>query len=113
MTCSGPPAYESTGSIRSVRSRSQARSCTSLEGYRRKYQAESRKVSETSVSRRADPPHEGQAVYTKDSAVARGETPVPVGRKSATAGRTTGRSSSGTGTVPQSAQYTMGIGGPQ
>ena len=41
-------------------------------------------VSETSVSRLAALPQDGQVVCTNDSTVARGETPEPVGRKSVT-----------------------------
>jgi hypothetical protein len=70
-------------------------------------------VSETSVSRLPGPPHAGQVVCTNDGTEARGERPVPVGRKSSTLGSSTGSCSSGTGTVPQPSQYTIGIGGPQ
>ena len=61
----------------------------------------------------ANPRHLGHVVATNDSTAARGESPVPVGRNSSTSGRSTGRSSSGTGTSPQRMQYTIGIGGPQ
>jgi hypothetical protein len=70
-------------------------------------------VSDTSVSRRPGPAQAGQVVWTNSGTDASGERPLPVGRKSATAGSRTGRSRSGTGTGPQSSQCTIGMGGPQ
>src|SRR5438132_11977177 len=105
--------YMSTGSQVSVRAASHGMSSKSVDGYRRKYQPESRNVSLTSVSRRAGSPHLGHGTLTHSSTVASGDTPVPVGRKSSTSGSSTGRSSSGTATGPSSGQWMMGIGGPQ
>ena len=64
-----------------------------------------------SVSRRASRPHWGQTVRTNDSWRASGDSPV--GLNSASSGSSTGRSLSGTGAMPHSAQCTMGIGVPQ
>src|SRR3990167_10475968 len=69
-------------------------------GYLKKYQAESKKVSETSVSRRASPPHSGHLTLTKFGSCANGETPVPLGLKFLMYGSSTGRSFSGTGYQP-------------
>lgn len=80
---------------------------------RRKYQEEQAKESMVSVSRSAGPPHLGQAVWTKASDLESGDFPVPVGWKSFISGRSTGSLSSGTGTVPQAGQWTMGMGAPQ
>ncbi len=55
-----------------------------------------------SVSRVARPPQDGQAVTRKDSERSRGEGPS--GEKSTSSGRRTGRSASGTGTVPHVSQ---------
>jgi hypothetical protein len=68
-------------------------------------------VSIVSVSRRAAPPHAGQVVLTQSSAAASGERPC--GAYSSTSGSSTGRSDSGTGTMPQPSQKTTGIGQPQ
>ncbi|MNI47093.1 hypothetical protein D3C73_1015920 [compost metagenome] len=75
-----------------------------------KYQDESTNVSIVSVSRRAGLPQLGQAQDRKASFLASG-LPLPSGIRSS--GRTTGRSFSGTGTGPQSAQWMIGIGVPQ
>ena len=64
-----------------------------------------------SVSRRASPPHEGHAVRVKPWWRASGDSPE--GLNSASSGSSTGRSSSGTGTVPQASQWTIGMGVPQ
>src|SRR5215212_2103258 len=96
--------YDVTGSHFSVNSRSNGTSSKSVLGYRRKYQALSRKVSDTSVSRRAGPPHVGQSTRYHDSTRASGEMPLSSGLKSSTYGSSTGRSLSGTGTVPQRSQ---------
>ena len=74
------------------------------------YQDDSTKVSKVSVSRRAGLPQRGQSVRTNSSHSASGLAP-PVGVRSS--GSTTGSSSSGTGTAPQSSQWTTGIGAPQ
>ena len=66
-----------------------------------KYQDESMNVSIVSVSRRAGLPQEGHAQDKKASCLASG-LPLPSGIRSA--GRMTGKSFSGTGTAPQSAQ---------
>src|SRR4030095_12187291 len=60
--CSLPPMYVCTGNHLRVRHASNGMSSRSLLGYRKKYQALSRNVSETSVSRRPGPPHTGQVV---------------------------------------------------
>src|SRR5512146_3173420 len=73
--CSLPPMYDVTGSHFSVSAGSNGASEKSVLGYRRKYQALSRKVSDTSVSRRATPPHDGQLTRYHDSTRARGEIP--------------------------------------
>ena len=67
-----------------------------------KYQDESTKVSNVSVSRRASPPQDGHVVATQPSAAASGERPL--GRKSETSGSSTGSSASGTGTTPHFSQ---------
>ena len=111
--CSLPPMYMSTGSHLRVRSGSKAASPQPALGYRRKYHAESRKLSLTSVSRRAGCPQLGHGARTKSSQRASGLEPEPSGLNSSTWGSRTGRSSSGTGTVPQDSQWMMGMGGPQ
>ena len=68
-------------------------------------------MSMVSVSRLAAPPHLGQVVLTNFSLYFRGDSPV--GLNSASSGRSTGRSFSGTGTMPQWGQYIIGIGAPQ
>src|SRR5437879_3480928 len=79
--------------------------------YRYMYQDESTNVSIVSVSRRAGPPHFGQIVFTNSGVDASSEPPSPVNFTSW--GRITGRSLSGTATIPSLAQYTTGIGVPQ
>lgn len=56
-------------------------------------------------------PYLGQRQFTHSEAVASGEPPLPV--KDVMLGKVTGKSSRGTGTGPQAAQWTMGIGVPQ
>ena len=68
-------------------------------------------MSIVSVSRRAGPRHDGQAVSTNSGICARGESPRPL--NSTTFGSSTGRSSSGTGCRPQARQWMMGMGVPQ
>jgi hypothetical protein len=70
-------------------------------------------VSDTSVSRRAIPPHCGHPVRYHSLWRASGDTPDASGLKSSMKGSSTGSCSSGTGTTPQSSQYRMGMGGPQ
>src|SRR5213593_1943591 len=101
-----PPMYWSTA-IQYL-----ARSSTMLffwsgQAKRMKYQDESTKVSMVSVSRLAALPHFGHLQFTNDGVLASG-LPVPSGTRSS--GRTTGSSSSGTGTSPQPSQWTIGIG---
>ena len=57
------------------------------------------------------PPHLGHRVFTKASDFSSGLPSAP--RNSTSSGRSTGRSASGTGTTPQSGQWTAGIGVPQ
>ena len=59
-------------------------------------------MSIVSVSRRAGPPQIGHVVLTQSSAAASGERPC--GAKSSMSGSSTGRSASGTGTIPCSSQ---------
>ena len=76
---------------------------------------ESTKVSIVSVSLLAPPtPHRGQSTYNQSSgAEANGEAMAWASSTWRSAGRTTGSWSSGTGTAPQLAQWTTGIGVPQ
>src|SRR4030042_2070636 len=76
-----------------------------------KYQEESTKVSMVSVSRRAGPPHFGQATLVKLSIFVNGDCESPL--KSTSVGSFTGRSFSGTGTEPHFSQYMIGMGQPQ
>jgi hypothetical protein len=71
--------YESTGSHLSVSTASNATSSRLTLGYRRKYHELSRNVSDTSVSRRAVPPHVGHFTRNQLSTRASGETPVSSG----------------------------------
>ena len=66
-----------------------------------------------SVSRLAAPPHLGQSTLTQSAAAASGDTPFGARSAPRRSGRTTGRSSSGTGTSPQAGQWMIGIGVPQ
>ena len=75
-----------------------------------KYHELSTKVSIVSVSRREGAPHTGQGTFRKASHLFSG-LPLPSGIRSS--GSTTGRSFSGTGTAPCSAQWMIGIGVPQ
>src|SRR5262249_34199561 len=113
MACSTPPTYRSTGDQRLTASTSNGPCWYPGEQYRRKYHDESTKVSIGSVSRGAGPPHLGHSVLTQSSAEASGETPLGARSCPRRSGSTTGSWSSGTGTSPQPAQYTMGIGVPQ
>src|SRR5437762_13245028 len=64
-----------------------------------------------SVSRRAGPPHFGQAVFTNSGVAASGDSPMPVSL--GFGGSSTGKSMSGTGTMPSFEQWMTGIGVPQ
>src|SRR5579885_513555 len=77
---------------------------------RMKYQDESTKVSMVSVSRRALPPHFGQATCFQ---VGWRSSGLPGLSKVTSSGSVTGRSFSGTGTTPQLSQWMIGIGQPQ
>src|SRR2546422_3500207 len=90
--------YVVTGSHVFVRAGSHGRSSNSVDGYRRKYHAESRNVSETSVSRRPVAPHCGHFTKYHSLCRASGLTPLASGRKSSMKGSSTGRSRSGTAT---------------
>ena len=58
------------------------------------------------------PPHDGQVVL-QEALVQLASGDWPVGGNSTSSGGSTGSWSSGTGTMPQSSQYTTGIGQPQ
>ena len=68
-------------------------------------------MSIVSVSRRAFPPQRGHGAFTKPAASASGEPPLPL--ICTLRGRTTGRFSSFSGTMPHRSQYSTGIGAPQ
>ena len=111
MACSMPPMYWSTGI--QWRAMSWSKGTSGLQGSvnRRKYHDESTNVSMVSVSRVAGPPHTGHLVFRNSALVASGERPV--GRNSTSSGASTGSWSTGTGTMPCSGQYTIGMGHPQ
>src|SRR3989338_7907239 len=111
--CSAPPVYISIGSHFLIVFLLNGSFLFFTSGYLKKYQAESRKVSETSVSLSASPPHLGHFVFTNPSTVARGDLSVPVGRKSFTSGSKTGKSFSDAGCQSHFWQKIIGIGGPQ
>src|SRR6266550_5069543 len=96
--------YEVTGSHFFVTLFSNGTSSRPTLGYRRKYQELSRKLSDTSVSRRPGLPHLGHSTRYHSSWRASGDTPESSGLKSSMNGSITGRSFSGTGTVPQDSQ---------
>src|SRR5580700_8090894 len=64
-----------------------------------------------SVSRRAGPPHLGQVVFTNSGNPLSGEPTASA--ISTFSGKITGKSFSGTGTMPSFSQYSIGIGVPQ
>ena len=66
------------------------------------YHDESMNVSIVSVSRFAGVSHAGHGTFTHSSCCVSGD--LPDGSNSASSGKVTGRSSYGTGTVPQSSQ---------
>src|SRR5579862_9927544 len=101
--------YWSTGIQYSAAARSNATGARA-EQKRRKYHDDSKNVSNVSVSRVALPPHVGQLTCFQ---VGWRSSGLP-GRSNVTScGNSTGRSLSGTGTMPQSAQWMTGIGQPQ
>src|SRR3989344_1265933 len=65
------------------------------------------------VSRFAGPLQFGHFVFTHLSIAASGDSPVPVGSYFLTLGSLTGKSFSGTGTMPHVSQWIIGIGSPQ
>ena len=105
-----PPMYWSTGSQASTTLRSVG--AVSIHGSvkRAKYHDESTKVSIVSVSRRALLPHCGQATYFHVGCWSSG---LPGLSNDTSPGSSTGRSSSGTGTMPHASQWMIGIGQPQ
>ena len=113
MACSTPPTYMSTGAHRRTSAGSNGPSVYSGEQYRNMYQDESTNVSMVSVSRLAGPPHGDSRTFTHSSAAASGDTPLGTRSWPRRSGRTTGSSSSGTGTSPQDGQCMIGIGVPQ
>src|SRR3989344_9661785 len=98
--CSAPPIYWSTGSQYSAMLFSKGFFLFLLSANRRKYQLESTKVSIVSVSLFAFPLHFGHFTSRKDLLVASG-FPVP---NSTFSGSRTGKSFSGTGTIPHFSQ---------
>src|SRR5438477_2218961 len=99
-----PPIYWSTGIQYSASSRVKAIGARA-EQKRRKYQDESIKVSNVSVSRVAGLLQYGQATCFQ---VGWRSSGLPGASKSMSRGSSTGRSSSGTGTMPQSGQWITG-----
>jgi len=67
-------------------------------------------VSKVSVSRRAALPQAGHATCFQLGCRSSG---LPGVSKVTSSGSTTGRSASGTGTMPQASQWMIGIGQPQ
>src|SRR5512139_1693154 len=100
--CSAPPEYKSTGSQYFTLARLKGALLVLELVYLRKYQEEHMKVSIVSVSLRAGPEHLGQVVLTKPWQYLRGDSPV--GLNSASEGSNTGKSLSGTGTMPHLSQ---------
>ncbi len=104
-----PPIYWLTGSQASATSgRVGVLACGAVK--RTKYQDESTNVSIVSVSRVATPPQLGQATCFQVGCRSSG---LPGASKVTSSGSFTGRSASGTGTTPHSAQWMTGIGQPQ
>src|SRR5678809_1706976 len=96
--------YVSTGSHFFVVASSNGTSSRPTLGYRRKYHALSRNVSDTSVSRRAIPLHDGHGTRTHSACLASGDNPESSGLKSSTYGSSTGKPFSGTGPLPHLSQ---------
>ena len=109
MACSMPPTYWSTGSQWSMAARSSGTSALA-QAKRAKYHDESTKVSKVSVSRAASVPQDGQATCFQ---VGWRSSGLPGWSNVTSSGRVTGRSASGTGTMPQDGQWITGIGQPQ
>ncbi len=105
-----PPIYWSTGSMRLATSGVVGAASFQGSVKRAKYQDESTNVSIVSVSRRAAPPHRGQATLLQ---VGCRSSMLPGASKSTSSGRVTGRSATGTGTTPQAWQWMTGMGQPQ
>src|SRR3990167_5210836 len=84
-----------------------------LKRYARKYHEEPAQFGMTSVSLFAGPPHRKHSVFTKSLILARGDSPSGPGSYFSTFGNSTGKSFSGTGTIPHLSQCTTGIGSPQ
>ncbi len=105
-----PPMYWSTGIQRATASGDVGSAAFHGSVKRRKYQDESTNVSIVSVSRRAGAPHAGQDTSRH---VGWRSSGLPGWSKLTSAGSTTGRSATGTGTTPQRSQCTIGIGQPQ
>ena len=101
MACSTPPIYWSTGIQHLCSFMPNGSLSFILSVYLKKYHDESTKVSIVSVSRLALPEHSGHFVLTKDFTVSSG---LPFPPNFAPFGRTTGSSSSGTGTIPHFSQ---------
>src|ERR1700749_1040934 len=97
-----PPIYWSTGSHSSTALRSVGDVVIQGSVKRAKYQDESTNVSMVSVSRRAGPPHFGHAALTNSGTRPNGDPPVSV--ISTLSGKITGKSFSGTGTMPSVSQ---------
>src|SRR5690606_31088867 len=104
-----PPMYWSTGSQYLAASRSTG-TLARGEQNRAKYQELSTNVSIVSVSRLAGLPHDGQSTCFH---VGWRSSGLPGTSKVTSSGRRTGSWSSGTGTIPQESQCTIGIGQPQ
>src|SRR5512135_2617897 len=102
--------YWSTGSHSSTILRSVGALVIHGSVKRAKYQDESTKVSMVSVSRRAGPVHFGHLTFFQ---VAWRSSGLPGLSKVTSSGSVTGRSCSGTGTVPYLSQWMIGIGQPQ
>src|SRR5215211_6338047 len=107
--CSTPPIYWSTGIQYSAALRSNATGARA-EQNRRKYQDDSKNVSNVSVSRVAGLLQYGQLTCFH---VGWWSSGLPGLSNETSRGSSTGRSSSGTGTMPQSGQWMTGIGQPQ
>src|SRR3990167_7820183 len=100
--CSMPPIYWSTGIQYLTYSLSKGPLSNLGEQNLRKYHAESMNVAIVSVSRRGLSPHLGHFTSMNSFTAASGLPPLPV--NSTFFGRTTGRSFSGTGTMPHLSQ---------
>src|ERR1043166_9241906 len=102
-----PPMYWSTGIHLSATARVVGADSFHGSVKRTKYQDESTNVSMVSVSRRAAPRHDGHATCFHVGWLSSG---LPGLSNSTSSGSTTGRSGSGTGTMPHLSQWITGIG---